>query len=823
MLQEKAKKLITLGNLNDVFKCCSQFTKDQQFELLTLALTYQEAWLVLELLQHLGRYPNDLEEKEFTCYLRLIELSALQGDYALYQRLNKALKYSDNRSIIFYPQTIQENYTQARLPDWSASKHIPYMILHKTYVEKFFVLLKNEPFDSSVHIKQLGDARAGIDSCCNGEDFLKFGVLRRADDLSITPKSSYINYFERSRDRQDIYPIKASINGQNLTLTQIQSRWNGRENQYEQCWYHTEPSTFAVILPYLDKKINAIQAKYNSLHDRDTVDTIEKIRDIAEIHWWFAHAMFFHRGSAAATKILIEALFRLAGLEVTAWNTEPDCEALIEPSINDYQNNYQQFVCLSPIVQGATLNFNNQTDITPEEFMPTLLRNLLKSNQCTPTLAQDIMTKLQLSPQERQIKYQLNDVFLTDAELIALETHSLTREEILTIKNHPVLCSNSGINFLLKKQLTVKVSIDLAYVDSIHLLFSSAGEAILNKNLMTLKQIHSISFYHYYDPQWPEPRHNIDFIVSPQCVELLEEQILTGEFIEKNIALLVKLALDNTFNPIYSGFQSKTIDMPMLEQNDSFFKRKEQSCLFFSAACQEAIKLGYITTKQAIDFIQSNLFFPDIRCIVLIFKLWPFIPTIKQETVLFLSSLSEQNMWFLTNFIDVFYQRHADEDRILSTTPEKLTFFIAKQLTTYANLINKISEMGHADDFKQHADDLDTLRAALEQLYKNYLVSENKASFHTFYTESKAIIVAAEKNFEQESTLWNVITPILNALINALNVIRCLLFRTSSKIGLFKTKTFTEWENSSYVQAFKEELETLNLTASQNDMESPKR
>lgn len=602
----EAEKLIQLGKLESLFQSCAQFTIEEQSTLLKLALTYQEAWLVLELLNLSQQYPDFLEKQDFSLYLQLIELAGVHGNYALYQTLNKALKHPVNHPVLFYPQTIQENYTQPRLSHWSPQKHIPYMNLHQTYVGKFFVLLKNVPFVSSIHIKQLGDARAGIDTRCYGENYLKFGVLRKLGDNCVTPKQSYIKYSERLNDKKNIYPIISNINGEQVTLTNWGTCFDCWDNQTEG-WYHTNPKEFKLIFPYIDEKINAFQNKYcfadSTLH---TTDTIAAIRDIAQIHWWFAQAMFFHRGSAAATKILIEALFRLVGIEVTAWNTEPDCEALIEPSISNYQDHYQNFVCLSPIKQSFTLDFNNQTTPIPETFMPPILRNLLKSNQCTPMLAQSIMQTLQLSPQERQIKYQQNRFFLTDADLIALETQSLTMDEILDIKNCPVLCSNAGINFLLKKHLNVLDSQVLAHNDSLHLFFSSNGTMILDNKLMTLEQINSISSYHYYSRNWPSPKHSIDFIVSAECVELMENQLLTGKFITDNIDLLARLVLNNTFHPIYYAFESKIIDMFLLKQHESFFEKQNLSSVFFSKACQTAIQAGYLDTNHAINLIHSN-------------------------------------------------------------------------------------------------------------------------------------------------------------------------------------------------------------------------
>lgn len=602
----KAKKLIRLGELESFFQSCEQFTIEEQSELLKLALTYQEAWLVLKLLNLSQLYPDDLEEKDFSLYLQLIELAGIQGDYALYQKLNKALKHPTNHPVVFYPQTIQENYTQPRLSDWCAVKHIPYMNLHQTYVGKFFVLLKNVPFVSSIHIKQLGDARAGIDTRCYGEDFLKFGVLRELGDNYVTPKKSYIKYFERLKDKKNIYPIIGNINGKLVTLTGW-CRWRDCWDKQTEGWYHTNPKEFELIFPYIDEKINAFQNKYrfddSALH---TTDTIAAIREIAQIHWWFAHAMFFHRGSAAATKILIEALFRLVDIEVTAWNTEPDCEALIEPSIRDYQNHYQQFVCLSPMKQGLTLHFDPKVIEIPETFMPQILRNLLKSKQCEPMLAQSIMRKLQLSPQERQVEYQQHNLFLTDADLIALETKSLTMNEIVDTKNYSVLCSNAGINFLLKKHLNVLESRVLARYGSLHLFFSSNGAMILDNKLMTFEEINKISSDHYHSGGFPFPKHSIDFIVSAECVELMNNQLLTGKFISDNIALLTTLVLNNTFHPIYYAFESKIIDMSLLKQYESFFEKQNLSSVFFSKACQTAIQAGYLDTNHAINLIHSN-------------------------------------------------------------------------------------------------------------------------------------------------------------------------------------------------------------------------
>jgi hypothetical protein len=78
--------------------------------------------------------------------------------------------------------------------------------------------------------------------------------------------------------------------------------------------------------------------------------------------------MPYQRGSAAVAKIMVESLFRLAYLEVTDWNTDPDCEALIEPSSDNYQTNYRSFFSKVPFAtDGIMLSNDKAVEHVPKE------------------------------------------------------------------------------------------------------------------------------------------------------------------------------------------------------------------------------------------------------------------------------------------------------------------------------------------------------------------------------------------------------------------------------------------------------------------------
>jgi hypothetical protein len=101
-------------------------------------------------------------------------------------------------------------------------------------------------------------------------------------------------------------------------------------------WVHTHASHLSEILVYLD---TLFQKTLDARSDEDFFFSLGRF------NWWFAHAMPYHRGSAAVAEVLILALLKSKG-----WNASLsdkyrlDIEALIEPNEEVYAAKYRDFL-----------------------------------------------------------------------------------------------------------------------------------------------------------------------------------------------------------------------------------------------------------------------------------------------------------------------------------------------------------------------------------------------------------------------------------------------------------------------------------------------
>ncbi|MDP1835980.1 MAG: hypothetical protein Q8K75_08650 [Chlamydiales bacterium] len=94
---------------------------------------------------------------------------------------------------------------------------------------------------------------------------------------------------------------------------------------------HKERVYPAATIVHTDPEhIPAIKARCSVLYEK-LLKNME-IADLAELHWYLAHGMFYTRGSAAIAEWLISGLL---GRQVV-WDRQPDLEALLQPNLSEF-------------------------------------------------------------------------------------------------------------------------------------------------------------------------------------------------------------------------------------------------------------------------------------------------------------------------------------------------------------------------------------------------------------------------------------------------------------------------------------------------------
>lgn len=117
---------------------------------------------------------------------------------------------------------------------------------------------------------------------------------------------------------------------------------------------------------------------------------------------------------------------------------------------------------------------------------------------------------------------------------------------------------------------------------------------------------------------------------------------------------------------------------------------------------------------------------------------------------------------------------------------------------------DQITPIKHLDALEQlHKELNDGIRTYLESIEKN---QDGKAGFKDFYQCVTVSVARAEKQFKDEGLVWNLIRPLLNALIQVVNTIRRHVFDVP-EYGLFKSKSTQAWGDSEAIKQFKAKLE----------------
>ncbi len=92
-------------------------------------------------------------------------------------------------------------------------------------------------------------------------------------------------------------------------------------------WIHTPPRNIGIILEYCEGLFSqALKAH---------TDRARLVAQVAELHWWLAHAAPFDRGSASITDALTKAIFIFQHVNPGCWLPEvaPDVKAFHTPRL----------------------------------------------------------------------------------------------------------------------------------------------------------------------------------------------------------------------------------------------------------------------------------------------------------------------------------------------------------------------------------------------------------------------------------------------------------------------------------------------------------
>lgn len=598
----RAKQYIQRGNSIAVILQLKKFSKQDQEALLEVGLESQEPWLVISCLQMLGRQLSESMSEEISRYKKLIELAGIQGDYSLCRHLIRLLPTVHQQDpVVFYPMNLEKTDDGPSVRFWTWSKHLVYRSMHEQYVRKLFALLQYEDFNYQHHIEMLGEWRAGIECYCEADSNMRnaerFGVLRSS--RSETMRRPYERYFERAN--QGIYPIKATINQQELELTDVlrSVSYGEQESVNSYAWIHSDPRTFQVIFPHIEEKIKCFQAMCRESYQTDEAWKKSVIKDIAEIHWWFAQASPYARGSASAAKNLAEALFRLASLKVVGWSLEPDCEALITPTIQEYQEKYEDFISdFSPWNGNGLLSHPDFCSVDVEiAFWPPLLIKFYREKKCTEQEAQAVMRDvLFLSPSERGEAYGLSNLYLTDAESIVLALGFLCAEDILKLKNsaryYPIFSLDQAIELMSTRLITLEQAEILVNKNIIHYLFSPRVKENLKSQKLTYEAILSV------ERRYSSQAESIAYFFSCVCQQAIAEE---GDYITKHVVLR-ESALSSWQLPVFSQLEKAKIPSFKFYIFIAAYSKEEGQQIIDSLSGFELYKLNFLAEFLKIFF-----------------------------------------------------------------------------------------------------------------------------------------------------------------------------------------------------------------------------
>jgi hypothetical protein len=112
-------------------------------------------------------------------------------------------------------------------------------------------------------------------------------------------------------------------------------------------WLHTRVALLPRAWTVIDQLVQEVM---RLTHDQRSENELRAILGgVAQIHWWFSHAMPYRRGSAAIGDMLCKSILTFHQVSTPSWRMGlgPDLEALCQ-GLLDYTENYETFFVSKP-------------------------------------------------------------------------------------------------------------------------------------------------------------------------------------------------------------------------------------------------------------------------------------------------------------------------------------------------------------------------------------------------------------------------------------------------------------------------------------------
>jgi len=263
--------------------------------------------------------------------------SCLRGEIAIRQAIESAGPYRSALGYGSYDPNIGKATLQIRAPKTQVDPTFQQLMWDATWNLGFLLMDKKPPKLLDV-LHSLGKVRAGIARKTQDPEDYTFGVRRDTDPERYSTPRNDAKYGASQElavglldHAYEAPPLSVDIPGTDtsvvLTYYVPRSIRPGR-------FIHTEGSAIRPILQHVETLYKRALAPGAS--------TAVVVRNVAEIHWWMAHAMPFRRGSASITDALTKAIYLAHGIEFGPYR------AGIQPDIVAYTLSLPDFLSVYP-------------------------------------------------------------------------------------------------------------------------------------------------------------------------------------------------------------------------------------------------------------------------------------------------------------------------------------------------------------------------------------------------------------------------------------------------------------------------------------------
>ncbi len=281
--------------------------------------------------------------------------SCLRGEIAIRQAVAAAGPYRSALGYGSYDPNIGKATLQIRAPKTQVDPTFQQMMWDATWNLGFLMMNKTPPKLQDV-LHSLGKVRAGVARKTHDPEDYTFGVRRDTDsERYVTPRNDakYGASQELAVGLLDhpyeAPPLSVDIPG---TETSVVLTYYVPRSVRPGRFIHTEASAIRPILQHVETLYKRALSPGAS--------TAVVVRNVAEIHWWMAHAMPFRRGSASITDALTKAIYLAHGIEFGPYR------AGIQPDIVAYTLSLPDF--LSVYTKLFDRNFK-QSDVYDDSWL----------------------------------------------------------------------------------------------------------------------------------------------------------------------------------------------------------------------------------------------------------------------------------------------------------------------------------------------------------------------------------------------------------------------------------------------------------------------